>query len=112
MGGPILPLLVRTRIVLYIDPLLVAKGAALAAGSFSMPYVDVDQDRSMWCWAAVTEGIARSYDNASPWRQCTIAHELLGPLDCCGGPPGDIHPCNVQWELPEPLGKVATILAA
>ena len=99
------PLLVRLRIVLPIDPAVVMKARQQPATPPPLPYHFVDQEEPNWCWAAVAEGVAHTYDPASSSSQCGIANAVLGRLDCCP-PPGGNHPCNCTHNLVDPLKEV------
>jgi hypothetical protein len=57
-----------------------------------------------WCWAAVSEGVARAYNPNSPWTQCLIADQHLGRQDCCTN--GGSAACNVSGYLSSALGIV------
>ena len=93
------------RMTLPIDVAMVEEAPPRLAGPTLLPCFIVSQYRSLWCWAAVAEMVARTFDNGSPWRQCTIANQLLNRGDCCH-PPGDDHPCNCTFDLIPPLNKV------
>jgi Papain-like cysteine protease AvrRpt2 len=99
------PLLDGLRITLPIEMAVEEEAPQRLARPTLLPCVPVSQYRSLWCWAAVAEMVARTFDNGSSWRQCTIANQLLGRGDCCH-PPGDDHLCNCTSDLAPALNKV------
>jgi hypothetical protein len=55
------------------------------------------QEQTMWCWDASTVSIAKYYDAASTWTQCTLANNVLNRKDCCVAA-GQVSPGNQgQW---------------
>ncbi|NUT45803.1 MAG: hypothetical protein HOV94_00585 [Saccharothrix sp.] len=51
------------------------------------------QEQTLWCWDAATVSVAKFYDPASPWTQCTLANAELNRNDCCV-PAGQVSPGN------------------
>jgi hypothetical protein len=67
------------------------------------------QEQSQWCWAAVAVSVARHFDSASRWRQCTVVNAELNQTSCCddGGSPS----CGRPWYLDRALATVAHLHA-
>jgi hypothetical protein len=60
------------------------------------------QERTYWCWAAVSKGVADWYfQGNSQYRQCSIATSVLNVGDCCNG-----APCNKIYDLDKALAAV------
>jgi len=60
-----------------------------------LDFTMIDQEHSLWCWAAVSESVAKFYTHRSPLTQCQIATEVIGDnANCCGN--GD---CNTDMQL-------------
>jgi hypothetical protein len=51
------------------------------------------QLESLWCWAAVSTGVAYYYNSASTVTQCQVVNAQLGRTDCCRNPSSSN--CNV-----------------
>ena len=51
------------------------------------------QEQNMWCWDATSVSVAKFYDPATMWTQCTLANAELNRNDCCVAP-GAVSPCN------------------
>jgi len=68
------------------------------------------QLESEWCWAAVSCTTDHFFDTASTLTQCTIATEVLNPLNCCGG---DAEKCNQAMRLQDalqPIGRLGNTI--
>lgn len=66
----------------------------------------------MWCWVAVSLGVARLYEPAATWSQCRIASRFpLGDppvrLDCCGAGKGQCNQPNSLKTALSGLGHLA-----
>src|ERR1017187_5224429 len=60
------------------------------------------QEKTYWCWSAVSKGLADFYvGGVSRFTQCSIATSVLNVGDCCNG-----APCDVWQELTLPLTTV------
>jgi Papain-like cysteine protease AvrRpt2 len=59
------------------------------------------QLESLWCWAAVSTGIAHYYNSASTVTQCQVVNGQLGRSDCCRNPSSSN--CNVTGYLDKAL---------
>jgi hypothetical protein len=59
------------------------------------------QLESLWCWAAVSTGIAHYYNSASTVTQCQVVNAQLGRSDCCRNPSSSN--CNVTGYLDKAL---------
>jgi Papain-like cysteine protease AvrRpt2 len=58
------------------------------------------QQKTEWCWCAVTASVSQFYRKDVKWTQCKIAKLILNRNDCCDdGPDGTV--CNE----PRPLDK-------
>jgi hypothetical protein len=70
----------------------------------NLPFAMETQKREEWCWAAVSVSVARFYDNATEWRQCSLVSEELGVATCCE----NVAPqeCNQPWYLENGLDRV------
>jgi Papain-like cysteine protease AvrRpt2 len=62
------------------------------------------QAQSDWCWAAVSASVARFYEAASTWSQCTIVNLELGQQVCCSE--GSSTTCNQPHVLESALALV------
>ena len=62
------------------------------------------QEQTDWCWAAVSDAVARFYNPACGTTQCNIAGATLARSDCCTG--SAPSPCNIPWKLDRSLGTV------
>lgn len=82
---------------------IAAAGGGVGANSHSLGFAVAPQLQSNWCWAAVTDSIARYYDSSSSWTQCKIANTALGRSDCCGSGAADGGKCNKPWRLHEAM---------
>jgi hypothetical protein len=62
------------------------------------------QEQTQWCWAATATSVARYYNSASTWTQCTLVNAELGRSDCCANPSSSS--CNQPWTLNTALTRV------
>ena len=51
------------------------------------------QEQTYWCWAASTVSVAKYYNSAAPWSQCTLANAEFSRNDACVAA-GQVSPCN------------------
>ncbi|MBK5290397.1 MAG: C39 family peptidase [Acidobacteriia bacterium] len=73
-----------------------------------MPSLDFElqqQERSNWCWAAVTVSVLRFFSPESQTRQCGIAHDELD-LRCCEDAE---RKCNQVRSLQPPLASIGRL---
>lgn len=56
-------------------------------------FVIQHQEQTMWCWDAASVSVAKFYDPATAWTQCSLANAELNRNDCCV-PAGAVSPCN------------------
>lgn len=92
-------------------PDLGLEGAHPAAFAQKVLRIDVaDQDRDLWCWAAVSIGVAVAYGDPSQ-QQCRLVSKILNDegivsVPCCPTPahPMPVFACDCTHTLPEPLG--------
>ena len=64
------------------------------------------QERTLWCWAAVAASVARYYEPSSTFTQCIIASAELRKDCVCSGQIPDPDPCNVYGYLASSLFRV------
>jgi hypothetical protein len=77
--------------------------AGAPAASSALPLVMQIQEKSQWCWAAVSSSIKDFYGTGA-MTQCAIAGAELG-LACC--PTNSAAPgCNTPWYLDRALRRV------
>jgi hypothetical protein len=57
------------------------------------------QEESEWCWAAVSQSVARFFDPQSGLKQCDIAAQVTNQPGCCG----NIRECNAPARLTDAL---------
>lgn len=70
------------------------------------------QERSEWCWAAVSVGVDRFFRPDSTHCQCEIASSTLS-LQCCDGTqPAASNKCNTPHALNPVLGRYGLLAAA
>lgn len=71
-----------------------------------LDFENLQQERTMWCWAAVAANVARYYDPQTKFTQCSVASgELMQDCSCNGATP-DPDPCNVYGYLMSSLFRV------
>jgi hypothetical protein len=58
------------------------------------------QQKTNWCWSAVTASIAAFFDHATRWDQCAIACAVCNDPSCCGSNPSQ---CNQAEPLDDAL---------
>lgn len=56
-------------------------------------FVMQHQEQTMWCWSASTVSLAKYYDPASAWTQCSLVNAEFSRNDACVGA-GQVSPCN------------------
>jgi hypothetical protein len=56
-------------------------------------FVMQHQEQNLWCWDAASVSVAKFYDPAAAWTQCSLANAELNRNDCCV-PAGQVSPCN------------------
>jgi hypothetical protein len=78
-----------------------AGAAAPGAGSLAGFVMQVQQ-KTNWCWAAVSASVAGFFGGA--WTQCAIASAERHPRNCCANPLP--NGCDVYWYLDAPLARV------
>lgn len=59
----------------------------------NLNFVMQHQEQTMWCWDAASVSVAKFYDPAAAWTQCSLANAELNRNDCCV-PAGQVSPCN------------------
>jgi len=70
----------------------------------SKPLLEVEiQCHTNWCWSAVAVSIAKFYNAASVWTQCSLVNIELGQSDCCSD--GGSDECNRQGSLMDALKR-------
>src|SRR4051794_26225409 len=80
-------------------------GAAAAAQSNQVSnFTLLIQEKTNWCWAAVSTAIAQKY-GSSAWTQCSVVGAELNKA-CCNTGPGV---CNDPWFLDRALSRVAKL---
>jgi hypothetical protein len=79
----------------------VITGASTDAVSLAMQ----QQQKSEWCWAAVSASVDRFFRPGSTHTQCDIAGSVL-ELPCCNPTPAQAGPCNVPHDLHTVLGRL------
>ena len=62
------------------------------------------QEQTQWCWSATATSVARYYNAASTWTQCSLVNAELGRSDCCTNPSSSS--CNQPWTLNTVLTRV------
>lgn len=69
------------------------------------------QEKSEWCWAAVSVSIDRFFRPASTHTQCDVAGSVLN-LSCCDGAgPSQSDSCNTPHALNPVLGRLHLLAA-
>ncbi len=82
-------------------------GTTTCGLSFKVPR----QERSEWCWAAVSAGVDRFFRPDSTHNQCDIAGSVLN-LECCNGTqPAQSDACNAPHALHPVLGRYHLLAA-
>lgn len=79
----------------------------MPALNFVMQY----QQRTNWCWAAVTVSVDHYYTPASGLTQCTLVNQILGRGDCCQNALGPWIACNSTGDLAVSLAHVGHLAA-
>ena len=70
-----------------------------------LDYLYEPQQKTEWCWCAVTASVARFYRKDAKWTQCKIARLTLNRTDCCDSDSvGSV--CNEPKPVDEPLLKL------
>jgi hypothetical protein len=86
-------------------------GGAARSGESLPAFVIERQQRSNWCWAAVTASLAAFFGTIPRRSQCEIAQAALMPtlpqVNCCGADAGGA--CNIPWHLDGPLGAIGLL---
>jgi hypothetical protein len=77
---------------------------APAEAGHTLEFTVERQCQSEWCWAAVSASVARFYQPASPWTQCTVVNTELGQKTCCTE--GTTPTCNQPHVLESALALV------
>jgi hypothetical protein len=67
-----------------------------------LPITVHPQEKTEWCWAAVTAAIADFKLPDDGWTQCAVASSVLEDRDCCGDPSS----CNQPAALADALRAV------
>jgi hypothetical protein len=72
-----------------------------------------------WCWAACACAVAKFYDDASAWTQCTVANAVLDRDHCCRDVSGCDKPAfvydalevtgNLAWKSVGPVKRSALL---
>ncbi len=62
------------------------------------------QEKDLWCWAAVTATTAAFYGNVAWSRQCDVARGVLGIATCCSAHPVS-NACNQEASLRDALTR-------
>jgi hypothetical protein len=68
-------------------------------------FVMQHQEQTWWCWDAATVSVAKFYDPAAAWTQCSLANTEFARNDCCV-PAGQQSPCNRGNWPDHPLSTV------
>jgi hypothetical protein len=71
-----------------------------------LDFENQQQERTMWCWAAVAVGVAHYYDPHTMFTQCSIASAELRQDCSCDGPKPNPDPCNVYGYLMSSLFRI------
>jgi hypothetical protein len=79
-------------------------GLALQGVGGALPFKMETQKSEEWCWAAVSVSVARFYDSASAWSQCSLVNAEFGLETCCSN--GNGEGCNQPWYLENGLDRV------
>lgn len=83
----------------------VAESFFLNMADQNINFVMQHQEQTMWCWAASTVSVAKYYNSAAPWSQCTLVNAEFNRNDACVAA-GQVSPCN-QGNWPDhPLQTV------
>ncbi|PYQ31390.1 MAG: hypothetical protein DMF56_05710 [Acidobacteria bacterium] len=63
------------------------------------------QERDLWCWAAVSVSVRRFYDPSRVISQCQQASAQIFTADCCSGP----AKCDMEWPLSKALNGLGVL---
>ena len=77
----------------------------------TIPLTVQKQERTEWCWAAVTVSVNRVFRPDSSHTQCEVAGHALGRKCCSDGKGRASDPCNVPHELHPVLGHLHLLAA-
>lgn len=84
--------------------------APMLAPAVVLPFAMEPQQQTQWCWSALAVSVARYYEAATPWAQCTLAGAVLAVATCCQR--GSAPECNRPFVLHVPLDTVGKLNVA
>lgn len=96
----------RSGIPMRVGGAMRVAAAGTAAAIRTLGFAMETQLQSNWCWTATGTSVARHFNGASAWTQCSLADAELGRHDCCGGGASDAAKCNKPWYLQTTLRRV------
>lgn len=83
----------------------------MSAGAITVALNMQHQERSEWCWAAVSVSVDHFFHPSSVENQCQIAGTELSLQCCAGNQPAQSPGCNVPFELNTALDRLHLLAA-
>jgi papain like cysteine protease AvrRpt2 len=82
------------------------RGRAVGKPSIASLNLDMQQqERDLWCWAAVSVSVRRFYDPSRVISQCEQASAQIFTADCCSDP----SKCDMEWPLSKALNGLGVL---